>query len=1482
MLKQKMFNPLKTNHGFSLMEIMVSLFILMILMTGVYNLIIIGLKLTDDNKKHVEAIEIANQKMEILRGLPYADVGVVLGSPAGIIPQEEIIQRSATYKVNTYITFFDDPYDGQIASATNPDSIGSHDDYKIATIKVTWSSGHGEKEITVFSKIVPDEIETDNGTGIIKITINDYNGNVIPSADVRVYRYDEALGTTTLDVTNPTNQDGVLYLSVATGSDYVIEASKTGYSTSTTYAATSTNPNPDPEHLSVSEGVITAERLEINQLIDLNIKTVTKTLPNNWRANTGFSGRSQTKPILNIASNDDSLYYLWKSESATSSLLYAQKYDSAHNKVWANEVRVSTSTNFQGEYDMATDPSGNSYITWQDNSKTLKQIAFARDYRLVLLPKIATPLSSPSWISELENIFSSPKAPEWRKIYDLVKNPLAFDPAQAAANGLIVNAYIGSIPGTYTDHTITAVSDVNKAFVLMRSWWTAGNEYRREADELQANAYLLDTSTVRVTRGNANGDLYYSFYVIEARNDEFAVRGRDEIVVGGTSNTDSVTGILDDSKVVVFANSRSSNGDYSNNHGGFATVSLSGSSPTWTVTAERTTSDATCYVRYVVVEWLDSAISVQNGEYSGSIDDTEVNDTLTSAVDTSRTWLYSTMRHSSNGLGPTSLMSYLHDANTIGFRRRTGAGSYNSAIRWWTIEFPAGVSVQRGFDSAGSSDANEYQSITQVDLENSWSDTTRACYDSGTRFPRDHFEETLSSDSELRWRRAYTGNSVEFAWQVIDTSAWVSVPDLEISAEESQIATSSAPQTDVYLGGIFAIKANSDSNNISDIKINQTGSIDGENSVENLRLLYDNTAAGNDCSSESFSISDSQFGATLTNGFEADSSASFTDSVNLDANEYLCVYVVFDTNANAGKNETIEIEITDPVNDVTAAGSSISPATPIELSSTTVISLPALINQIHYRFRNDDGDESGATWMETQDSSAQIYSSDQIRLRFELSNSGSVDTGNLQYKIQYDEGCDNSSWIDVVLNDSMHWKIIDSLNLTDADPSTNSAGIFDENITFVAGEIVDDNDNLTANINLTGTNFTEIEYSLSPTPNTSDDNYCFRLIDSAEVASFNYMLYPQISVIGDKNIFFVPLDSSGGLGNVKKVNSDAGNFDQENPKIALSQNGSTTIAIVWEDERNGNKDVYMQLLTSTGTKIWASDLQVTSSSTDEYSPGVTITSNSDIIVTWLEQSGTQYSVKRKKYDYDGNELLSDTPVTKNGVINNHKMHRDDSGNYYIAWSEYDVSGYDINFNKYDSSDNLDWSVEPNLLEGNKNQTSLSLGHSSTHIFATWTDDRNGDPDVYSQKIDSSGNLTWAEDQRLNIDIGTSTQSYSSVAVNSAGTPYAAWQDNRENDYHIYTTSFTNPGTESNDPNTPLTITWKKKIGNDLSGDPIFENYSLSDSTDASGDMSLTITYSAYGYSIELDSADTITLREPSIYPLYVIPGETETTKLFIN
>ncbi len=199
--------------------------------------------------------------------------------------------------------------------------------------------------------------------------------------------------------------------------------------------------------------------------------------------------------------------------------------------------------------------------------------------------------------------------------------------------------------------------------------------------------------------------------------------------------------------------------------------------------------------------------------------------------------------------------------------------------------------------------------------------------------------------------------------QVLDTYsvyAEVQLGGVIVSASGTQTANMAIPSTNQYVGGKFLINDNSGSHTITGITIKENGTVDAQNDLDNVRLFYEfDTTAPYDGASESFGGSEAQFG--VTDVFSAaNGSASFTDSVPISTTSAMVVYVLFDVLASASNGETVRISIDDPSNDVIVGAGTVGPPTPVAIAGTTTLAAPNGLTQIHYRWRNDDGSETGA------------------------------------------------------------------------------------------------------------------------------------------------------------------------------------------------------------------------------------------------------------------------------------------------------------------------------------------------------------------------------------------------------------------------------------------------------------------------------------------------------------------------------------------
>jgi hypothetical protein len=373
-----------------------------------------------------------------------------------------------------------------------------------------------------------------------------------------------------------------------------------------------------------------------------------------------------------------------------------------------------------------------------------------------------------------------------------------------------------------------------------------------------------------------------------------------------------------------------------------------------------------------------------------------------------------------------------------------------------------------------------------------------------------------------------SGNRCEgyAAYGVLTYDPVINVTVSATSTQKNVVAST----TNNHIGGAFSIVGNVGTRNITSITINETGTVDAQNNLKNIKLLYDmSTSTPFNCSLVSYSGNEIQFGSTDADGFSAANGSSvFTGSVQISATSTMCVYVVMDVQNGAASGETIEVQISAPDIDVVGSGSPvISPTSTVALSGTTVIEKTNL-DQVNYHWRSDNGDEvtaSSTTGGVENTPNTDFPKGVPQRLRLAISNEGTATSSATQYRLEFAQkvttcsAVTEGSWTDVGATGGSFDMAV-SPNLTEGADTTNiattSGGVSDPNTTFVTPNGgVRDTSSQTGNITLSPTQFVELEYSISATSTLSDGaSYCFR-VSNAGTKIDTYTRYPEITIGAD-------------------------------------------------------------------------------------------------------------------------------------------------------------------------------------------------------------------------------------------------------------------------------------------------------------------------------------------------------------------------------
>lgn len=286
--------------------------------------------------------------------------------------------------------------------------------------------------------------------------------------------------------------------------------------------------------------------------------------------------------------------------------------------------------------------------------------------------------------------------------------------------------------------------------------------------------------------------------------------------------------------------------------------------------------------------------------------------------------------------------------------------------------------------------------------------------------------------------------------------------DVTVAAVTEQAATVAPNVTNFNTGLQFSITEETSARNVTNITIQESGSVDAQSDLDNIALFYDlDTTAPYNCVGESYSGSEAQFGVTDTDGFTGANGVSiFTDSVSISTTQTFCGYVVLDVGVGTFDGETINLSIADPSNDVSVSGGGVViPNTAVlDQSLTTVVD--SEVTQSAYHWRNDDGSETGASSATGGVANQPLVNADTAtaqRLRLGVYSAG-TGTTTKQFRLEYAEKagtCEAATGWDVVGNAGAAWDQFDSGNLTNGADTSNipigNGGVSDPVATFVIG-----------------------------------------------------------------------------------------------------------------------------------------------------------------------------------------------------------------------------------------------------------------------------------------------------------------------------------------------------------------------------------------------------------------------------------------------
>lgn len=264
----------KNQKGFGLIEVMVAVAVFVLFFLGIYSMITFVFKVVYQSRLRILETGILNEQVEIVRNLPFEQVGIIDGSPAGVLARTVTTTRdNIDFTITRTIRSIDDPFDGTIGGIPNDTAPA---DYKMVDMEIICNHCGQRTALSLTTQISPKFLEGDPNHGALFIQVFDAQGVPVSGATVHIVA---PTADPAVDMEDTTDNDGMLRLvDLGAGMDnYNITVSKAGYTTDQTLAPSETVPNPVKPPASVIAKDVSEISFSIDKISSLNLSTINKT-----------------------------------------------------------------------------------------------------------------------------------------------------------------------------------------------------------------------------------------------------------------------------------------------------------------------------------------------------------------------------------------------------------------------------------------------------------------------------------------------------------------------------------------------------------------------------------------------------------------------------------------------------------------------------------------------------------------------------------------------------------------------------------------------------------------------------------------------------------------------------------------------------------------------------------------------------------------------------------------------------------------------------------------------------------------------------------------------------------------------------------------------------------------------------------------------------------------------------------------------------
>lgn len=263
---------------------------------------------------------------------------------------------------------------------------------------------------------------------------------------------------------------------------------------------------------------------------------------------------------------------------------------------------------------------------------------------------------------------------------------------------------------------------------------------------------------------------------------------------------------------------------------------------------------------------------------------------------------------------------------------------------------------------------------------------------------------------------------------------------------------------------------------------------------------------------------------------------------------------------------------------------------------------------------------------------------------------------------------------------------------------------------------------------------------------------------------------------------------------VRLTNNPASSQTCYSNSWAVAANGNI-VHVVWYDNRDGNYEIYYKRSTDSGLN-WETDTRLTNSTGNSVGASLAI-SGMYVHVVWEDNRDGNREIYYKRSTNGGISWGADVRMTNDPYISYSPSSISVCGPFvHIVWPDTrnQPNYYSEIYYKRSTDNGANWSTDIRLTNDSFESLYPSISASGCNVHIVWEDLRHGINDgnweIY-YKRSTNGGLSWGADTRLTNDIAISVL----PSISAIGPKvHVVWQDTRDGNDEIYYKHSTDGGT----------------------------------------------------------------------------------------